>query len=132
MNIINTKNSPQPIGPYSQAIQFDGFLITSGQIPINVKSNTIPEGIEEQTYIVLNNIKYILEESKYKVNNIIKITIFTIDLKKIEVINTIYKNFFLENKASFPARSCIEVKALPKNVMIEIEAFAYKEKKNNN
>ncbi|QCI17188.1 hypothetical protein D9V62_01880 [Buchnera aphidicola (Aphis helianthi)] len=126
MNIINTNNAPQPIGPYSQAIQFDNFLITSGQIPIDIKSGNIPEGIDDQTYIVLRNIKYILKESKYTVNDITKITIFTIDLKKIEIINKIYKNFFLKNKSSLPARSCVEVVALPKNVQIEMEAIAYR------
>ncbi|ALD15311.1 RutC family protein [Buchnera aphidicola (Aphis glycines)] len=126
MNIINTKNAPQPIGPYSQAIQFENFLIISGQIPIDVKSGFIPESIDEQTYIVLKNIKYILKKSKYQVKNIVKITIFTIDLNKIQIINEIYENFFLKNKSSFPARSCVEVKALPKNVKIEIEAMAYR------
>lgn len=126
MNIINTKNAPQPIGPYSQAIQFDNFLITSGQIPIDIKSETIPESINEQTYIVLKNIKYILEKSNYEVNDIVKITIFTVDLKKIQIINEVYKNFFLKNKSSLPARSCVEVQALPKNVQIEMEALAYK------
>ncbi|QFQ32541.1 hypothetical protein FQV33_00815 [Buchnera aphidicola (Aphis fabae)] len=129
MNIINTKNAPQPIGPYSQAIQFNNFLITSGQIPIDTNSGMIPESIDEQTYMVLKNIKYILKESKYQVNDIIKITIFTIDLKKIQIINEIYKNFFLKNKSNFPTRSCVEVQALPKNVKIEMEAIAYK--KNN-
>lgn len=126
MNIINTKNAPQPIGPYSQAIQFDNFLITSGQIPIDIKSETIPESINEQTYIVLKNIKYILDKSNYEVNDIVKITIFTVDLKKIQIINEVYKNFFLKNKSSLPARSCVEVQALPKNVQIEMEALAYK------
>ncbi|QCI18341.1 hypothetical protein D9V63_01865 [Buchnera aphidicola (Aphis nasturtii)] len=129
MNIINTKKAPQPIGPYSQAIQFDNFLITSGQIPIDVKSGIIPDSIHEQTYIVLKNIKYILKESKYQVNEIIKITIFTIDLKKIQIINEVYKNFFLKNESSFPSRSCVEVQALPKNVKIEMEAIAYRKKK---
>ena len=94
MKIINTNNAPQPIGPYSQAIQFDNFLITSGQIPIDIKSGNIPESINEQTYIVLKNIQYILQASKYQVNDIIKITMFVIDLKKIQIINEIYKNFF--------------------------------------
>ncbi|QFQ32193.1 Rid family detoxifying hydrolase [Buchnera aphidicola] len=126
MNIINTKNAPQPIGPYSQAIQFDNFLIISGQIPIDVKSGVIPESIDKQTYVTLRNIKHILEKSKYQVKNIVKITIFTTDLNKIQTINKIYENFFLKNKSSFPSRSCIEVKALPKNVKIEIEAMAYR------
>ncbi|CAL4323977.1 2-iminobutanoate/2-iminopropanoate deaminase [Buchnera aphidicola (Protaphis terricola)] len=127
--IINTKKSPQPIGPYSQAIKFDNFLIVSGQIPINIKSEYIPKNIDEQTDIVLNNIKSILIESGYKINNIIKITIYTTNLKKIQIINEIYKNFFLKHKSTFPTRSCVEVKALPRNVQIEMDTIAYK--KNN-
>ncbi len=130
MKIINTKNAPYPIGPYSQAIQFDNFLITSGQIPIDIKSGMIPDNIDKQTLIALKNIKCILQESKYEIKDIVKITIFTINLKNIQIINEIYKNFFVENKSSFPARSCVEVQALPKNVKIEIEAIAYKKNKN--
>ncbi|QCI18907.1 Rid family detoxifying hydrolase [Buchnera aphidicola] len=126
MKIIDTKNAPKPIGPYSQAIQFDNFLITSGQIPIDVKSGKIPENIDDQTYTVLKNIKYILKKANYEVTDIIKITIFTVDLKKIQIINQIYEKFFFTNKAYFPTRSCVEVQALPKNVQIEMEAIAYK------
>ncbi|ANZ22576.1 hypothetical protein ATN01_01840 [Buchnera aphidicola (Diuraphis noxia)] len=124
--IIKTKNAPKPIGPYSQAIKTDNFVILSGQIPIDIKSNRIPENISEQTYIVLMNIKSILIESGLQVKDIIKTTIFTTQLKKIDIINEIYMKFFLDNHANFPARSCIEVQALPKNVKIEIEAIAFK------
>ncbi|QCO70927.1 Rid family detoxifying hydrolase [Buchnera aphidicola] len=125
-HIINTKNSPKPIGPYSQAIQIDNFIILSGQIPIDVVSNHIPENIAEQTYLVLKNIKSILVHSGFEVQNIIKTTVFTTNLKKIDIINEVYKKFFIDHKSKFPARSCIEVQALPKNVKIEIEAIASK------
>lgn len=125
-HIIKTKNAPKPIGPYSQAVKINNFVILSGQIPIDINSNCIPENIAEQTYIVLNNIKLILIESKFLVKDIIKTTIFTTELKKIDIINEIYMKFFLDNKSKFPARSCIEVQALPKNVKIEIEAIAFK------
>ncbi|QCI19932.1 MAG: Rid family detoxifying hydrolase [Buchnera aphidicola (Brevicoryne brassicae)] len=124
--IIKTKNAPKPIGPYSQAIKIDNFIMLSGQIPIDVKSNYIPKNIAEQTYVVLTNIKSILIESGFLVKDIIKTTVFTTELKKIDIINEIYMKFFLDNDSKFPARSCIEVQALPKNVKIEIEATAFK------
>ncbi|AEO08717.1 putative L-PSP (mRNA) endoribonuclease [Buchnera aphidicola str. Ak (Acyrthosiphon kondoi)] len=124
--IINTKEAPKPIGPYSQAIEINNFIILSGQIPIDVMSNHIPENIAEQTYLVLKNIKSILIHAKFQVSNIIKTTIFTTNLKKINIINEIYTKFFIDNKSEFPTRSCVEVQALPKNVKIEIEAIAFK------
>ncbi|AAM67912.1 Rid family detoxifying hydrolase [Buchnera aphidicola] len=124
--IVNTENAPKPIGPYSQAIKNENFLIISGQIPIDVKSGKIPNNISEQTYIVLKNIKSIIIASKYTIQDIIKITVFTTNLEKIHIINEIYEKFFIDNKSSFPTRSCIEVQKLPKNVKIEMEAMAFK------
>ncbi|QCI23898.1 hypothetical protein D9V74_01745 [Buchnera aphidicola (Macrosiphoniella sanborni)] len=126
IDIIKTKMAPEPIGPYSQAIKINNFIILSGQIPINVLSNDIPENIAEQTYLVLKNIQSILLEAKFQVKDIIKTTIFTTNLKKIHIINEIYKKFFLDHQSSFPVRSCVEVQSLPKNVKIEIEAIAFK------
>ncbi|ADP66762.1 predicted L-PSP (mRNA) endoribonuclease (YhaR) [Buchnera aphidicola str. TLW03 (Acyrthosiphon pisum)] len=94
-HIIETKDAPKPIGPYSQALKIDNFIILSGQIPIDVISNQIPENIAEQTYLVLKNIKLILVHAKFQVHNIIKTTVFTTDLKKINIINEIYKKIFL-------------------------------------
>ncbi|QCI24431.1 hypothetical protein D9V75_01785 [Buchnera aphidicola (Muscaphis stroyani)] len=127
--IIMTKQAPKAIGPYSQAIKIENFLMISGQIPIDVKSGCIPENIAEQTYIVLNNIKSIIDEAGFSLRNIIKTTVFTTNLKKIDIINEIYKKFFKDHQSHFPARSCVEVQALPRNVKIEIEAIAFK--KNN-
>ncbi|QCI16040.1 Rid family detoxifying hydrolase [Buchnera aphidicola] len=125
-DIIQTANAPKPIGPYSQAIKIDNFIMLSGQIPIDVISNHIPENIGEQTYLVLMNIKSILIHQQFQIKDIVKTTIFTTDLKKIDIINEIYKKFFIQNQSEFPARSCVEVQALPKNVKIEIEAIAFK------
>lgn len=124
--IIKTQTAPKPIGPYSQAIQINNMIILSGQIPIDIISNHIPDNIAEQTYLVLKNIKSILMHAKFEIKDIVKITIFTTTLKKINIINEIYKKFFLDHTSSFPARSCVEVQALPKNVKIEIEAMAFK------
>ncbi|AEO08158.1 Rid family detoxifying hydrolase [Buchnera aphidicola] len=124
--IIKTQTAPKPIGPYSQAIQINNMIILSGQIPIDIISHHIPDNIAEQTYLVLKNIKSILIHAKFEIKDIVKITIFTTTLKKINIINEIYKKFFLDHTSNFPARSCVEVQALPKNVKIEIEAMAFK------
>jgi 2-iminobutanoate/2-iminopropanoate deaminase len=122
---IHTEEAPKPIGPYSQAIKIGKWLILSGQIPINVKSGIIVDDISQQTIITLNNIKSIVEYSGLKINNIIKTTIFLTDINQLDVVNKIYENFFLTHQnITFPARSCIQVSALPKNVKIEIEALA--------
>jgi 2-iminobutanoate/2-iminopropanoate deaminase len=131
-DIIKTQNAPKPIGPYSQAIKIDNLIILSGQIPIDIISNHMPENIAEQTYLVLKNIKSILIHAGFQIKDIIKTTVFTTNLKKIDIINEIYTTFFIENKSEFPARSCIEVKSLPKNAKIEIEAMAFKKKYNHN
>ncbi|QNS02044.1 MAG: hypothetical protein ICW73_01100 [Buchnera aphidicola (Pentalonia nigronervosa)] len=128
-HIIHTKNAPKPIGPYSQAIQINNIIMLSGQIPIDIISGKIPDKIEDQTYIVLKNIKNILKSVNLEIKNIIKMTIFTTDLKKINAINKIYENFFIKNMSHFPARSCIEVQALPKNSKIEIDAIAFAQNK---
>jgi len=125
-NAIYTKNAPKPIGPYSQAVQIDKIIIISGQIPIDTISNHMPDHISEQTYLVLKNIKSILIHAKFKVKDIIKTTIFTTNLKNIDIINEIYAKFFIDNKSEFPARSCIEVQALPRDAKIEIETMAFK------
>lgn len=124
---ISTKNAPKAFGPYSQAIKINNLLMISGQIPIDIISGNIPENIHDQTILALNYIKEIIIKSNFSLNNIIKTTIFTTCLNKINDINHIYKKFFIqENVLIFPARSCIEVSKLPKNVKIEIEAIALK------
>ncbi|CAL4321515.1 Rid family detoxifying hydrolase [Buchnera aphidicola] len=128
MKIFN-KKAPHPIGPYSQGIKINNILMISGQIPIEKNNSIKTKKIFLQTKIVLNNIKKILKSSKMKVKNIVKTTIFTTKLNKIKEINKAYEKFFLKNNTlNFPARSCIEVKKLPKNSKIEIEAIAIKKK----
>jgi len=126
---INTKKVPQPIGPYSQAIKINNMVITSGQIPINKNDFTNLKDIKEQTLFVLNNIKLIIEESGLKIQNIVKTTIFLTDITQLEIINDVYEKFFLKYHNIFPARSCIQVSRLPKDVNIEIEAIAILENK---
>ncbi|HOA63382.1 MAG: RidA family protein [Acholeplasmataceae bacterium] len=124
MKIINTKNAPAAIGPYSQAILVNNILFTSGQIPINPETNEIVSSdIEEQTKQVLKNIKAILEEAGYNLNDVAKTTIYLKDLQHFGTVNKLYEEFFNGHK---PARTTIEVSRLPKDVLIEIDAIALK------
>ncbi|CAL4322828.1 Rid family detoxifying hydrolase [Buchnera aphidicola] len=126
---IVSEKAPEAIGPYSQGVVFKNILFTSGQIPINKKLQIIPIDIFEQTKICLQNIGFILEKSNFQINEIIKIVIYTTKLEKIDLINNSYKKFFESYQMILPARTCIGVSKLPKNVDIEIEAIALKSKK---
>ncbi|QCI26816.1 hypothetical protein D9V80_01430 [Buchnera aphidicola (Thelaxes californica)] len=124
--IINTKHAPQPIGPYNQGICNGNILYISGQIPTHTLENVDNMNIQQQTQIILSNIKNIILKANFSVNNIIKTTIFLTKIKDLQDVNKIYKIFFQENNSHFPTRSCIEVNNLPKNAKIEIEAIAMK------
>ncbi|PPI87940.1 reactive intermediate/imine deaminase [Candidatus Pantoea edessiphila] len=124
-SIINTKNAPIPVGPYIQGIDLGDIVIISGQIPINpVTGKIIDDQIYKQTKQSLENIKAIVKSVGLDVKNIVKTTVFLKNIDEIDLVNSAYKLFFTENQANFPARSCIEVSRLPKDVKIEIEAFA--------
>ena len=121
--IIHTKNAPEPVGPYSQAIKANGFLYCSGMIAINPLNNTFLNGsIEEQTTQVMKNIEALLRASGYSFNDVIKTTCFLDDMTNFSVFNEIYANYFI----SKPARSCVEAK-LPKGAKVEVEIVAYKD-----
>ena len=124
--VISTNNSPKAIGPYSQAINVKGSLTyTSGQIPINLKGEMISDIFEEQVVQVLKNIEGILIERNRKLNDIVKLTVFMIDLSNFEKLNKIFEIYFQDT--CFPARSVVEVSKLPKDSQIEIEAIFYDE-----
>ncbi|WHL25308.1 MAG: Rid family detoxifying hydrolase [Candidatus Blochmannia vicinus] len=132
MMTINTKkNAPAPLGPYTQAIGIGSIVFVSGQIPICPDTNTMPNNIYDQTYQSLLNIKNVIETTELKINNIVKTTLFIIDINDLHIINTSYKKFF--NTYSFseniilPTRSCVEVSKLPKDAKIEIEAIAMRD-----
>ncbi|RKL62303.1 RidA family protein [Thermoanaerobacteraceae bacterium SP2] len=121
-NIISTEKAPAAIGPYSQAVKSGGFLFASGQIPINPATGQIVDGgIEEQTKQVLENVKGLLESLGASMDNIVKTTLFITDMNDFVTINDIYSGYF---KKSPPARSCVEVSRLPKDVKIEMEFIA--------
>lgn len=120
--IINTEKAPKAIGPYEQAIRVDNLLFTSGQIPVDPYSGEIiSEDIVLQTEQVIENIRAILEVGGSSLNNVIKTTIFLKDISDFNQVNSVYEKYFGENK---PARSCVEVSALPKGALIEMEAIA--------
>ncbi|WP_434471687.1 RidA family protein [Aeromonas veronii] len=122
--VITTKAAPGAIGPYVQATRIDNILYTSGQIPLDPVSGDIPEGIEAQTLRSLQNVKAIVEAAGGEVRNIFKTTVFVSDLNDFAAVNQVYNDFFTEHDAMYPARSCVEVARLPKDVKIEIEAIA--------
>lgn len=120
--VVNTDKAPGAIGPYSQGIRAGGFLFVSGQMPVNPLNNTVVEGgIEEQALQVLENIKAILSSEGLTMNHVVKTTVFLKDLEDFQVVNSIYGQYFKEQA---PARACVQVVKLPKDVMVEIEAIA--------
>lgn len=119
--VISTTNAPAAIGPYSQAIEVNGFLYASGQIPIIPETGEIAEGIEAQTRQALTNVKGILTEAGLSMSDVVKTTVFIKDMNDFGKINEIYATFF---EGDFPARSCVEVARLPKDVLIEVEVIA--------
>lgn len=122
MKIISTPNAPAAIGPYSQGIDANGFVYTSGQIPVDPATGAIPEGIEAQANQSCKNVGAILEAAGVGFENVIKTTCFLADMADFAVFNSVYEQYF----CSKPARSCVAAKALPKGVLCEIEAIAVK------
>ena len=119
-NIIATTNAPGAIGPYSQGITVGDFVFTSGQIPVVPATGEIPEGIAAQAEQSCKNVVAILEAAGVSVENVVKTTCFLADMADFAAFNEVYAKFFI----SKPARSCVAVKTLPKNVLCEIEAIA--------
>lgn len=121
MKIIETKDAPAAIGPYSQAIRAGKFVYTSGQIPIDPETGSIDaEGIEEQTEQVIKNLAAVLEAADSSLERVIKTTCFIKNMGDFAVFNGVYEKYFTGK----PARSCVEVSALPKGALVEIEAVA--------
>lgn len=121
MKQISTNNAPQAIGPYSQAIISNGLMFCSGQIPINPETGAIVEGLEAQAHQVFKNIKNLLLAGGTSMDNVIKTSVFIKDMNDFGKINEIYAEYFTE---PFPARSCVEVARLPKDVLLECEVIA--------
>ncbi len=121
--VIATAAAPAAIGPYSQAIEANGMLFLSGQLPIDPATGTMPEGIKEQTAQSFANIKAILAEAGCTTDNIVKTTVFLADMSLFGEMNEVYAAQF---NGTFPARSAFAVKELPKQALVEIELIAVK------
>ncbi|MDE7348561.1 MAG: RidA family protein [Clostridia bacterium] len=121
MKVVSTNNAPQAIGPYSQAMISGGMVYTSGQIAIDPSSGNITATtIEEQTHQVCKNVKAVLEASGSSLDKVVKTVCFLADMGDFATFNGIYAQYF----TSKPARSCVAVKTLPKNVLVEIDTIA--------
>ncbi|MCI5917824.1 MAG: RidA family protein [Roseburia sp.] len=121
--VISTPKAPAAIGPYSQAIEVNGMVYTSGIIPVVPETGEIPEGSVEQAKQALTNLSHLLEAAGTNMDNVIKTTVFIKEMNDFGKINEVYQTFF---HSDFPARSCVEVARLPKDVLLEIEAIALK------
>ncbi len=122
MKILETKNAPGAIGPYSQGFEVNGFVFTSGQIPVDPATGAVPEGIAAQAEQSCKNVGAILECAGAGYDKVVKTTCFLADMGDFAAFNEVYAKYF----TSKPARSCVAVKDLPKGVLCEIEAIAEK------
>ena len=121
--VISTDQAPAAIGPYSQAIEVNGMVYTSGVIPVVPATGDIPEGSEEQAKQAFTNLSNLLQAAGTSMDKVVKTTVFIKEMNDFAVINEVYAQYFT---GEFPARSCVEVATLPKDVMLEIEAIAMK------
>jgi len=121
MEFLHTNNAPAAIGPYSQAVSINGLLYTSGQIALTPQGKMLQNDIKLQTRQVFKNLRAILEDNHSSIDKVIKVNIFLTDLKNFGIVNVIMAEEFGDHK---PVRSTIEVKALPKDAMVEIDIIA--------
>lgn len=122
MNKIFTEKAPKALGPYSQAIEINGFLFTSGQLGINPKTLKMENGIENQSEAIFKNIFNIIEEAGYNTKNIVKTTCFLKNIKDFSIFNSIYSKYITEK----PARTCVEVSNLPSDALVEVDVIVSK------
>lgn len=120
---ISTDKAPAAIGPYSQALDLGNMVFVSGQIPVDPATGKMAESVEEQAVQALTNLKNVLAAAGVGMENVVKTVVFLADLADFATVNGIYESFF---KAPFPARSCVQVAAIPKGAKLEIECIAVK------
>ncbi|SFX40095.1 endoribonuclease L-PSP [Thermoactinomyces sp. DSM 45891] len=123
MKKIETNHAPQAIGPYVQGMIVGNMIFTSGQIPLTAEGELVSGGIVEQTHQVLRNVEAVLQEAGVGLEQVVKTTLFIKDMNQFQTINEIYAEYFADHR---PARSCLEVARLPKDVLIEMEVIAVK------
>lgn len=122
--IISTDQAPAAIGPYAQAVETAGLVITSGQLPIDPATGTFPDGIQAQTRQSLTNVKAVLTKAGVGMEQVLKTTVFLSEINNFGAMNEVYATFFGEG--GYPARSAVEVAKLPKGALVEIEVIAAK------
>ena len=123
MKILITKEAPQPIGPYSQGIDLDGLVFLSGQIGLKPETGELAEGIAAQTHQVIQNIRAVLQSAGCSLTNVVKSTVYLRSMNDFTQFNQIYGDYF---KVNAPARTTVEVSALPQSALIEIDIIARK------
>jgi 2-iminobutanoate/2-iminopropanoate deaminase len=121
MEIINTTQAPAAIGPYSQGITVNNLFYSSGQIPLTAEGELVQGDVKEQTHQVFKNLQALLEEAGASFESVVKTTVFIKDMNDFAAVNEVYGGYFPTHK---PARSCVEVARLPKDVLVEIEVIA--------
>ena len=121
--VISTDKAPGAIGPYSQAIEVNGMVFTSGVIPVDPATGVIPEGVEAQATQAFTNLTNLVEAAGAAMSQVVKTTVFIKEMNDFGKINEIYAKFF---KEPYPSRSCVEVARLPKDVLLEVEAIVAK------
>ncbi|MFK3705905.1 2-iminobutanoate/2-iminopropanoate deaminase [Raoultella sp. BIGb0138] len=124
---IATQRAPGAIGPYVQGVDLGNLVLTSGQIPLCPHTGNIADNVADQARQSLENVKAIVMAAGLEVGSIVKTTVFITDLNDFATINQVYQQFFDEHQAAYPARSCVQVARLPKDVKLEIEAIALRE-----
>lgn len=126
MKPVETRQAPQAIGPYSQGIAVGPFVFTSGQIPLDTNGNLVPGGIKEQTEQAIKNVEAVLKAAGTSLDQVAKTTVFLSNMDHFQEMNEVYARYFSAHK---PARSAVEVSRLPKDVLVEIEAIAFRKEK---
>ena len=121
MKYIISDNAPKAVGPYTHAIESNDLVFCSGQIGIDPETNELTEGLENQTHQIMKNIEAVLASARLSLEQIVKTTIYLVDMESFAQVNELYGSYFPVHK---PARSCVAVKSLPKNALIEIEVIA--------
>lgn len=121
MTHVSTPNAPAALGPYSQAVDTGSTVYCSGQLGLDPATGNLADGVQAQTHQALKNLQAVLSEADLSLDNVVKTTVFVQDLADFGTVNEIYGTYF---HGGFPARSCVQIAALPKNALVEIECIA--------
>ena len=123
MNPISTDGAPKAVGPYSQAVECNGMVFVSGQLPVDPRDGSVPDGVRDRTIRALENVRSLAEAAGCSMSDCVKVTIFMSDISEFPDVNDAYAEMFSE---PYPARSCVEVSRIPKGMSLEIDAIFVK------